>query len=218
VTDNGHGMDAATVERIFEPFFTTKEQGQGTGLGLSVVHGIVKNHDGVINVDSHPGQGTTFTLYFPQAKTRGETGAAEGEAAGTQHGAGQHILFLDDDEALVQLAVRTLLRLGYRASGFTDAAAALAACRADPDAFHLVITDYSMPGMSGLDVARGILTLKPELPVVLASGSISEELMTHAQTAGVAHVVYKPSTVEEFADVIHRLAPAPNRPNPPQTI
>ncbi len=210
VADSGHGMDAATAERIFEPFFTTKEQGKGTGLGLSVVHGIVKNHDGIISVESHPGLGTTFTLFFPQANIQVETGAAEGEAAGTQRGAGQHILFLDDDEALVQLAVRTLQRLGYRVSGFTDAPAALAAFRADPGAFDLVITDYSMPGMSGLDVAHGILKLKPELPVVLASGSISEELMTHARTAGVAHVVYKPNTVEEFADVIHRLAPAPN--------
>ena len=161
VSDNGPGMDAATLERIFEPFFTTKAAGEGTGLGLSVVHGIVQAHEGAIVVDSQPGKGATFTLYLPAAEAAAGAPAPEESASAAaaprrRSDSGQHILYLDDDESLVLLVKRLLERRGYRVSGYTDQREALAALRADPAAFDLVVTDYNMPGMSGLDVAREV--------------------------------------------------------------
>ncbi len=206
VTDTGTGMDAATLERIFEPFFTTKPVGQGTGLGLSVVHGIVKAHGGAITVTSQPGRGSTFTLYFPAAEAAEES-ALPHHAAAELHAVpgGQHVLYIDDEEALVFLVTRMLERLGYRVSGYTRAAAALAAVRADPSQFDLVVTDLNMPGMSGLEVARELARLRPDLPVVLASGYITEELRALAPEAGVRQLMYKPNTVDELCAVVQRL-------------
>jgi two-component system cell cycle sensor histidine kinase/response regulator CckA len=215
VSDTGTGMDGATVERIFEPFFTTKPIGQGTGLGLSVVHGIVKAHGGAINVKSQPGNGTSFTLYFPAA-TRLEPGIMP-DAAGAEPRApagGQHVLFLDDEEALVFLVTRMLERVGYTVSGYTRAEAALAAVRANPAQFDLVVTDLNMPGMSGLDVARELAHIRPDLPVVLASGYLTEELRVLAPQAGVRQLIYKPNSVEELCAVVQRLAPEPRPPQP----
>jgi len=198
VQDSGHGMDAATQERIFEPFFTTKDVGSGTGLGLSVVHGIVEGHKGAILVESEPGHGTTFHLYFPAAAACANDDAAEPEAAAPQEGRGQHVLYLDDEESLVLLVTRMLERLGYRVSGFTVAKQALDAVRADPGQFDLVVTDYNMPGMSGLDVADELLRIRPDLPVAVTSGYISDDLRQKAGKSGVRHLVYKPNTVEEL--------------------
>ena len=203
VSDTGIGMDAATRARIFEPFFTTKEPGKGTGLGLSVVHGIVQGHDGAIVVRSQPGEGTVFEIYFPAATAIEETAAAPAPAL---RGQGQHILFLDDEAPLVTLAQRLLERRGYRFSGFTRASEALRAFAEKPDEFQLVITDLSMPGASGLHFASDILKLRPDVPVVLCSGHVTEELREHARRAGIREVLYKPNTVDEFGETIHRLA------------
>ena len=203
VSDTGIGMDAATRARIFEPFFTTKEPGKGTGLGLSVVHGIVQGHDGAIVVRSQPGEGTVFEIYFPAATAIEETAAAPAPAL---RGQGQHILFLDDEAPLVTLAQRLLERRGYRFSGFTRASEALRAFAEKPDEFQLVITDLSMPGASGLHFASDILKLRPDVPVVLCSGHVTEELREHALRAGIREVLYKPNTVDEFGETIHRLA------------
>ena len=203
VSDTGIGMDAATRARIFEPFFTTKEPGKGTGLGLSVVHGIVQGHDGAIVVRSQPGEGTVFEIYFPAATAIEETAAAPAPAL---RGQGQHILFLDDEAPLVTLAQRLLERRGYRFTGFTRASEALRAFAEKPDEFQLVITDLSMPGASGLHFASDILKLRPDVPVVLCSGHVTEELREHARRAGIREVLYKPNTVDEFGETIHRLA------------
>lgn len=203
VRDTGIGMDAATRARIFEPFFTTKEPGKGTGLGLSVVHGIVLGHDGAIAVHSTPGQGTNFEIYFPASAALEETDAAPRPAL---RGQGQHILFLDDEVPLVALAQRMLERRGYRFTGCTHAAEALRAFAEKPDTFHLVITDLSMPGTSGLHFAGDILKLRPDVPVVLCSGHVTEELRENARRAGIREVLYKPNNIEEFAETIHRLA------------
>jgi CheY-like chemotaxis protein len=212
VTDTGTGMDAATLERIFEPFFTTKPVGQGTGLGLSVVHGIVKAHDGAITVTSQPGEGTTFSLYFAAAEAPERRAAPEDVTPTLLPAPGGHnVLYLDDEESLVFLVTRMLERLGYRVSGYTRAEEALAAVRADPGQFDLVVTDLNMPGMSGLDVARELARLRPDLPVVLASGYITEELRAQAPQAGVRQLIYKPSTVEELCAAVQRLAGAPKR-------
>jgi PAS domain S-box-containing protein len=205
VSDTGRGMDAATLEHIFEPFFTTKARGGGTGLGLAVVHGIVKGHHGTITVTSREGQGATFHLYFPAKDTRPEAALPERELPMLPHCYGQHILYLDDERPLVFLASRVLERLGYRVSGFTQASEALAAFKNDPGQYDLVVTDFNMPGMSGLDLIRHLLEVRPGLPVLLTSGYISEELKANARTAGVSRLIYKPNTVHELGEAVHRL-------------
>jgi two-component system cell cycle sensor histidine kinase/response regulator CckA len=233
VSDNGCGMTDAVRGRIFEPFFTTKVVGRGTGLGLPVVLGIVQVHGGAIDVESRPGQGTTFTLYFPAAPdgpptlpldpvvgqwrpdpvtiphrpTHGpETAPMETPPMADAPPADQpHILYLDDDDTLVFLVRRLLERRGYRVTAFTDQQLAVKAVREQPDAFQLLLTDYNMPGMSGLDVARAVLAINPTLPVAVASGYITDELQAEAKTAGVREVVFKTDAVEAFCEVVARL-------------
>lgn len=210
VSDDGPGMDAATLERIFEPFFTTKPPGEGTGLGLSVVHGIVQAHGGAIVVQSALGKGTTFTIYLPVAKWTGQvpnaTGAARAAASVISGGRNErlHILYLDDDEALVSLMKRLLERRGYRVSSFVMQEEALAALRAAPDAFDVVVTDYNMPGMSGLDVARAVRTIRADLPVAVASGFVDEALRENADKAGVRVVIFKADDLETFCAAVQR--------------
>jgi len=204
ISDNGCGMDAATQARIFEPFFTTKAVHQGTGLGLSVVHGIVKAHHGAITLESAPGAGATFQIYIPAAMPDAET-LPEPAARGTARGSGQHVLYVDDDEAMVFLVTRMLEGLGYRISGYERAEEALEAVRADAADVELVVTDFNMPGLSGLEVAQELARIRPGLPVVITSGYITEELRTNALQAGVRHLVYKPNTVDELCQVIQRM-------------
>ncbi|MBI5504494.1 MAG: response regulator, partial [Deltaproteobacteria bacterium] len=213
VVDGGGGMDAATLERIFEPFFTTKSVGSGTGLGLSVVHGIVNAHGGSIKVTSEPGAGTTFRVYLPAAQVPAspiEPAGAPAQPAPAPAGS-RHVLYVDDEEALVFLVTRTLERMGFRVSGYARAEDAVAAVRADPDGFDLVITDFNMPGLSGLEVARQLIGLRPDLPVVLASGYITEELRVQALDIGVREMIYKPNTVDELCAVVQRVAGAARR-------
>jgi PAS domain S-box-containing protein len=204
VADDGKGMDQATLARIFEPFFTTKEAGKGTGLGLSVVHGIMQSHQGAITVVSEPGRGTTFRLYFPAAAAHAQP--APEPAPAPQEGRGEHVLYLDDEEPLVFLATRMLERLGYRISGFTRAADALHSFRQAPAQFDLAVTDMNMPGASGVEFAAELLRVRPDLPIVLCSGHVTDELRELARKAGIRDVLYKPSTMHEFGEAIHRLA------------
>jgi CheY-like chemotaxis protein/two-component sensor histidine kinase len=210
VSDDGPGMDGATLGRIFEPFFTTKPVDAGTGLGLSVVHGIVQAHEGAITVDSQPGKGATFTIYLPvagaQAVIAPTVESTSGNTAAVPARAGKHILYLDDDASLVFLVTRLLERRGYRITGCCDQHEALAAIRADSAAFDLVVTDYNMPGMSGLDVAREIRTIRADLAVAVASGFIDEELRAQAGAAGVRELIFKASGAEEFCEAFERLA------------
>ena len=226
VEDDGPGMDAATRSRIFEPFFTTKPVNEGTGLGLSVVHGIVQGHEGVIVVASAPGQGTRFDIYLPALASAPEGAAADGRSV-TMAGslpqpavpelpavpplpgssAGRHILYLDDDPALVLLLRRLLERQGYRVSAFTSQAAALAAVRATPDGFDLVVTDYNMPGMSGLEVVRQVRAINARQAVVIASGFVDDALRSAAAAAGADDVILKASAAEDFCAVLEHLLP-----------
>ncbi|MCX7142946.1 MAG: PAS domain S-box protein [Proteobacteria bacterium] len=206
VQDNGSGMDRETVARIFEPFFTTKPVDKGTGLGLAVVHGIVQDHGACIEVQSVPGEGSTFCVYFPATQESGQAVQVRAPGAVPAHGEGKHVLFVDDDESIVFLMTRLLERQGYRVSGFTDAREALAAARANPEQFDLAVTDFNMPGMSGLDVARELREIRPGLPVAVASGYITDELRAQAPAVGVRELVYKPNTVDELCEVVSRLA------------
>jgi PAS domain S-box-containing protein len=212
VSDDGPGMDAATLGRIFEPFFTTRAVDEGIGLGLSVVHGIVQGHEGAIVVDSQPGKGSTFALYLPIAEVQAgapefETSAAA-KTAPPDMGGGRHILYIDDDESLVLLVQRLLERRGYRVSGYVDQGEALDALRAGPAGFDLVVTDYNMPGMSGLDVARAVRAIRADLPVAVASGFIDEALRAQAEGARVRELIFKASAVEDFCEAFARLAQA----------
>jgi len=206
VTDTGRGMDKATQGRIFEPFFTTKGVGVGTGLGLSVVHGIVSSHQGAITVESTPGKGSRFDVYLPVARQAPiEAVSPAPEAPALLHAQGQHVLYVDDDESMVFLVTRMLEGLGYRVSGFDRGEAALDAVRSNPDDFDLVVADFNMPGLSGLAVAGELRGIRPGLPVVITSGYITEELTASASALGVREVVYKPNTVDELCATIQRL-------------
>ena len=203
VRDTGSGMDPATLERIFEPFYTTKAPGQGTGLGLSVVHGIMTSHDAAITVDTQVGVGTTFHLYFPAADVTAAADAAR--PARERHGRGEHILFVDDEEAIVYVATLILRRLGYRVTGATDAVQALQEFRSRPHEFAAVVTDLAMPGLSGHDLARQVREIRPDIPVVLTSGYVRPGDVEAAQRLGVGEVLLKPNLVGDLEATLHRV-------------
>jgi len=191
VSDSGTGIDPQIRERIFEPFFSTKSIGEGTGLGLAIVHGIVQAHQGAIDVQSEPGKGTTFHIYLPAARPRA--------------GRRRHVIFLDDDQAVVSAMARMLSRHGYRVSGHTVAEQALEAVRAAPQAYDLFVSDYVMPRLSGLDVARELSRIRPDLPVVIFSGHIDAELQHKARELGVRALLNKLNPAEELLAATDRL-------------
>ncbi|MFN6168569.1 MAG: PAS domain S-box protein [Burkholderiales bacterium] len=210
VRDNGSGMSRETLVRIFEPFFTTKPVDEGTGLGLSVVHGIVEGHGGAITVESELGVGTTFSVYLPLSVTQELLPVAERsketEVAALSAPTSLRLLYLDDDESLAFLVERYLRRRGVQVTVFTEQVAALQALKENPSEFDLVFTDYNMPGMSGLEVTHSVRLISPTLPVVIVSGFVDETLHTEAQSAGVTQVVFKASGVEEFCEVLVRMS------------
>jgi PAS domain S-box-containing protein len=208
VRDEGCGMDDHTRAHLFEPFFTTKPAGQGTGLGLAVVHGVVLAHHGEISVDSAPGRGTCIHLYLPLLEDASVTDAAatapmplDFEATG----AGHHVLYIDDDEVMRLTAQSLLERIGCRVTLCQTGQAALDALAADPLDFDLVVSDFNMPDLSGLQVARRLARIRPDLPVVLSSGYLSEELREQARQAGIRAVLRKEMSLEELGPLVQRL-------------
>lgn len=199
VSDNGRGMTPEVLERIFEPFFSTKNPKEGTGLGLSVVHGILKSHDAKIQVQSEPGKGTTFEIVFPTAPPASPTSRATTQ---TPDGTGQHVLVVDDEERIARLASRILQRSGYRVTAFENPAAALAAFQAEPEAFDLLLTDMTMPGMSGVELARAIHAVNAHLPVVLSTGYAGSYGPQNLQAEGIHWQLGKPYQAEELARIV----------------
>ncbi|HET6337811.1 MAG TPA: response regulator [Polyangiales bacterium] len=210
VSDSGVGMDAATLERMFEPFYTTKAH--GAGLGLSVVHGIVRGHGGAIFAESQPGRGTTFSVYLPACPEGTSVIAATDESAPRHvHGHGEHIMYIDDEESLVYLAVRFLEHVGYRVDGYTRVDDALVAFRARPRSYDVVITDYNMPGMSGMDLAQQLMRIRPDAPVALTTGYLRPAEVEQAHALGIREVIPKPYLVEELGPLVQRmLSPLPS--------
>ncbi len=203
VSDNGSGIDKATLERIFDPFYTTKPAGQGTGLGLSVVDGIVKGHDGAITVYSQPGKGTTFQVYFPAAA--GVPTSEHPAQLPVNRGTGQRVLYVDDDEALVRLMTRVLKRLGYQISGCMSPQEALAIFAASPADFDVVVTDVSMPALSGFELAAELRKLRRDIPILMTSGYVRPEDREVAREQGVRELLLKPYTAAELGAALARV-------------
>lgn len=200
ISDTGCGIDPAVIDRIFDPFFTTKKQGEGTGLGLSVVYGIVKNHHGHIRVQSQPGAGAAFDIYLPHlAECASATPVPPCRPAAGGH---ERILFVDDEEALVELAQKNLSELGYRVTPCSNGRVALSLFESDPNGFDLVITDMSMPGLSGSELSRRIGNIRPGLPIILCTGYSEYITPEKAAAMGIRCFLLKPlSRADLFAAV-----------------
>lgn len=196
VADTGSGIAPQVIERIFDPFFTTKAVGVGTGLGLSLVHGIVADLGGGIAVESRLGHGTTFTVYLPWRQA--EAAAADNDTP-PPLGSGEGVLVVDDEDTLVRLAEELLAEAGYEPVGFTSAADALAAFACDPQRFDAVLTDDVMPGMSGTELAAAVHRIRPTPPVLLMTGFVDAAVAARAREAGVAEVLVKPLSSPELA-------------------
>ncbi|HSI61117.1 MAG TPA: ATP-binding protein, partial [Ideonella sp.] len=213
VSDTGCGMDEATRQRIFEPFFTTKPVGEGTGLGLAVVHGIVATHGGAITAESAPGQGSRFHLYLPLAQPLLPLAApASAGPPRVVWGHGEPVLYLDDDEVMRVMVERLLQRAGFDVRCCRSARDALAAVSAAAPPFSVVVTDFNMPDASGLDLARELACLQPALPVVIVSGYLSEELRQGSRQLGVRCLLEKQQLFEQLAPAIGRLLAATGTP------
>jgi len=203
VSDTGVGMATATLARIFDPFFTTREPGQGAGLGLSVVHGIVQAHDGAIDVRSTLAEGSCFSVYLPAM------GSVPLQAARPAHvpavrGEGERVLCIDDEEPVVRVTAQMLRRLGFSVVGQTDPADALVAFQADPMQYDVVLTDFAMPRLSCFDLVRSIQRMRPSLPIVVTSGRIDAEDIDTLRGLGISEVVFKPSTSAELSAALRR--------------
>lgn len=205
VADDGVGMSDETRQRIFEPFFTTKPVGQGTGLGLAVVHGIVETHSGTIEVSSTAGRGSRFDLYLPLIDQDSAPAPLDAIALGPARGSGEHVLYVDDDEVMALMVQGLLQRLGYRVSVSPGAREAIEAVTDAPESFDLVVTDFNMPKHSGLDVVRALAGIRPSLPVIISSGHVSEELRANASALGVRAVMQKEHTLEELGALVHEV-------------
>jgi PAS domain S-box-containing protein len=203
VSDTGSGISPAVLERMFDPFFTTKDVGEGTGLGLSLVDGIVTDLGGAIDVTTIVGVGTRFEIWLPVA---GETAIPTVEASGTlPQGSGQTVMIVDDERPLVALAEEIIANLGYEPVGFDSSGSALEAFRAAPDRFDLVLTDESMPGLLGTELAQAIRRLRPTIPIILMTGYGGTQLANRAADIGLSEVLRKPLHRRELADSLARV-------------
>ncbi|HVN97162.1 MAG TPA: ATP-binding protein, partial [Syntrophorhabdaceae bacterium] len=202
VRDTGTGMTPDILDRIFDPFFTTKKPGEGTGLGLSVIHGIVQRHGGYVAVESEPGKGTTFRVYLPKIE---EQAFSEDREAPVATGGNERILFVDDEDMLVELNRQRLTRFGYEVVGTTSSMDALDIFRKDPDVFDLVITDYTMPNLTGMELAAQLLKVKPSIPIILCTGDSQPVTPESAQDAGINALLMKPAGREGLAQTIRNV-------------
>jgi CheY-like chemotaxis protein len=201
VEDTGCGMEPAVLDRIFEPFFTTKPVGEGTGLGLSVVHGIVKKHGGDIKVSSRPGRGTVFQVFLPQSE--GLQTEAPG-AAPAAPGGNERVLVVDDEPTLVVMMEQKLRRLGYQVETASGAAEALETFARAPSRFDLVISDQTMPRMSGLELAVEFRRIRPGIPVILCTGLAQDFSSDAAARLGISEIIGKPVNTERLGFAIRR--------------
>jgi CheY-like chemotaxis protein len=201
VSDTGHGIPQAVMERIFEPYFTTKKTGEGTGMGLAVIHGIVKNHNGDISVYSEPGQGTSFHLFFPKIEGKVEDSKLTKKIPRGK----ERILLVDDEKALTEMGTQMLGRLGYEVEGISNPLSALELFRLEPDRFQLLISDLTMPQMTGIQLAEEIKKIKPDIPIIICSGYSASLTEDQIKALGISEFIMKPVIKSELAQAVRRV-------------
>jgi len=201
VKDTGHGISTENIDRIFDPYFTTKDKGEGTGLGLAVVQGIVKTHNGAITAESRPGEGMAFHVLLPVIEVEPE--AERTPAAGLSMGS-ERVLLVDDENDLVEIGRLLLERLGYSVATRTSSIEALELFKSDPGKFQLVITDMTMPNMTGDLLARRMLEIRPDIPIVLCTGYSERMSEAWAREIGITAFVMKPIVIQELSKIIRK--------------
>ena len=204
IQDTGSGISAELLERIFDPFFTTKPKGEGTGMGLAVVHGIVANHEGAIRVHSQLQRGTTFEVFLPVLLRESDTGTQQDDRT-MPRGNGERILLVDDEAPLVDVLCLRLRRLGYEVVGMVDSQQAWERLRAQPGAFDMVLTDQTMPRLTGLEMARMVSTEWPKIPIILCTGYSEQVSEEWAEACGIRAVCRKPVDMQALAGLIAKL-------------
>jgi len=202
VKDTGCGMTPEATERIFDPFFTTKKVGQGTGMGLSVVHGISKSHGGTITVKSNPGKGSEFSVFLPAIET--ETADIANQVQLMVTGS-ERILFVDDEDFQADIGKRMLERLGYRVTARTNSIEAFELFRENPDGFDLVITDMTMPDLTGDILARKIIAIRPDIPIIVCTGYSERINPDIVKEIGIKELAMKPVVMKDIAQMIDRV-------------
>jgi CheY-like chemotaxis protein len=207
VADTGPGIDSESLPRIFEPYFTTKAAGEGTGLGLAMVHGIAHRHGGTVAVDGRPGEGAVFTVYLPAEEPDADASAADsgGEGAAPTASGRERLLVVDDEPSVAAALEQTLSDLGYAVAVFTDPAAALAAFEAAPDDFDALLTDMTMPEISGVELSARVRTLRPRLPVILSTGVLGGVDGEALRRAGASVLLLKPVPAAHLAEVTRKV-------------
>lgn len=202
VSDTGHGIKPDVLDRIFEPYYTTKEPDKGTGLGLAVVHGIVKSYGGDITVQSDLGKGTTFQVLLPKTET--EISSVTGRKPAIPKGT-EKLLFVDDEKVMVDVIQSMLDRFGYKVTARTSSIEALEVFRSKPDEFDLVITDMTMPHMTGVELSKEIMKIRPDIPIILCTGFSEQINENKAKELGLAAYVMKPITMQEIVQTIRKV-------------
>ena len=202
VGDTGEGISAGVIDRIFDPFFTTKEKGVGTGLGLSVVHGIVKSHEGAITVASEPDQGTVIQVYLPVIERMANP---EIKPVDTLASGNERILYVDDEKPIADLGKGMLERFGYKVTTRTGSIEALELFTAQPDNFDLLITDLTMPNMTGKQLVKEVLQLRPDMPIIICTGFSEIITPETAEAIGIRALLMKPLAMFDLAQSVRQL-------------
>jgi PAS domain S-box-containing protein len=203
ISDTGSGISSDIIDHIFDPYFTTKEQGKGSGLGLSVIHGIVKSYKGAIEVKSEPGQGTVFNVFFPLTSKR-DIQPFEIKETASKLG-NEHILFVDDEDAIVKLGSRILQRLGYTVTGQTSSTEALEVFKSNPDTFDLIISDMTMPILLGTELAQKVLEIRQDIPILICSGFSEQIDKKTAESYGIKGYINKPILMDKLSSKVRDL-------------
>jgi len=202
VHDTGHGMDEETIKKIFKSDFTTKPSGEGSGLGLSIVHDIITQYKGAITITSQPGKGATFTVYLPRIEVEEQEATSKDIQQPTEQ---YRVLFVDDEETVGEVVRQMLKRLGHQGTILTSSAEALDLFSKNPDNFDLVITDEIMPNLTGSELAKEFLKLKPELPIILTTGFAQPPSMKHITSAGFRSCLMKPFATNQLQEAIAQI-------------